>query len=93
MPFPSLTFANLLENATRAELEQLVSLFVGYLSAQHKEDGSHSDITADSVTVAGDVTATGSGVFGDEVIAFDGDSLRESGFISSSFVGDFALPA
>jgi hypothetical protein len=90
MPFPSLTFANLLENATRAELEQLVSLFVGYLSAQHKEDGSHSDITADSVTVAGDVTATGSGVFGDEVIAFDGDSNRESGFISSSFVGDFA---
>lgn len=59
MPYPSLTFADLLTQATRAELEHLVSLLQGYLSEQHKEDGSHSDITADSVDVSGDLSVDG----------------------------------
>lgn len=59
MPYPSLTFANLLESATRTELEQFVSLLQGYLSEQHKDDGSHSAVTADSVDVSGDATVGG----------------------------------
>jgi hypothetical protein len=74
MPYPSLTFAELLENATRAELEQFVSLLQGYLSAQHNDDGSHTDITGDSLTVTGDVTSGGDGTFDDNVTAdADGD--------------------
>jgi hypothetical protein len=42
------------------EFEQLYSLLVGYLSVEHKDDGTHSNITADSLTVAGDVTVSGS---------------------------------
>ena len=59
MAYPSLTFAELLSSATRAELEQFVSLLQGYLSQQHKEDGSHSDVTADSLDVSGDISADG----------------------------------
>jgi hypothetical protein len=41
------------------ELEQLVSLFTGFLSQEHKEDGTHSDVTADTVTIAELLTVTG----------------------------------
>lgn len=74
MPYPSLTFAQLLDNATREELEQFVALLQGYLSSEHKDDGSHSDLTADSVTVAGDVTATGDGSF-DGTVTADADGM------------------
>lgn len=59
MPYPSLTYENLLDNLTRAELQELVALIQGYLSQQHKEDGSHADVTADSLEVAGDGTFDG----------------------------------
>jgi hypothetical protein len=59
MPYPSLTFTQLLNNATKMELEQLIALFQGYLSAQHKDDGSHGDVTADSLDVETDITAGG----------------------------------
>lgn len=72
--YPSLTFATLLSHFTRTELEQLISLLQGYLSVEHKEDGTHSAITADSVTVTGDVTSEGDGTFDGNVTAdADGD--------------------
>lgn len=49
MPYPSLTFAQLLENATRQELEQFVSLLQGYLSEQHDDTGAHTTITVEEV--------------------------------------------
>ena len=77
MPFPGLTFAELLDNATREELEQFVALLEGWLRKQHKHDGSHGAITADSLTAVTDsssgatgaVTAGGAGTFGGDVIA------------------------
>lgn len=51
MAYPSLTFPNLLDNATKSELELFISLLQGYLSAQHDDDGAHTDITADSLVV------------------------------------------
>lgn len=63
MPYPSLTFAHLLENATRAELEQFVSLLQGYLSEQHTDTGAHGAITSTSLT------STGAGVFDGNVTA------------------------
>lgn len=65
MPFPSLTFENLLSSATRTELEQLVSLFVGYLSAQHSETGAHTDVTLDTLTVADEGEAAPGAITGD----------------------------
>lgn len=75
MPFPTLTFPQVLENATRAEFEAFLSLLVGWLRAQHKDDGSHGAITADSVAVSGAVTigttlaVVGTGSFNDNVTA------------------------
>jgi hypothetical protein len=71
MPFPNGTFLpairGLLGGAIAAvaeEFEQLYSLFFGYLSQEHNDDGTHGAITADSVTtdgltVNGDVAVTG----------------------------------
>lgn len=56
MPYPSLTFAQFIDNATRTELEQLISLLQGYLSVQHNEDGEHTDITGESLTLTGDAS-------------------------------------
>jgi hypothetical protein len=72
MPYPSLTFANLLDNATRQELEQFVSLLQGYLSQEHDEEGAHGDVTATSLTVSGDVTGEGDGSF-DGTVTADAD--------------------
>lgn len=58
MAWPSVTWGNLLPAAVRQELEQFAALLQGYLSSQHKDDGSHSDITADSVTTE-TLTVTG----------------------------------
>lgn len=41
------------------ELDQHNATLSGYLDEQHKEDGSHGNITADSVAVTGGVTAGG----------------------------------
>lgn len=59
MPYPTLTFPQMLDNATRQELDQFISLLQGYLSAEHKDDGTHSAVTADSVDVDEDVTVGG----------------------------------
>jgi hypothetical protein len=76
MSYPTLTFASLLSNATRQELEQLVSLLQGYLSVQHNDDGAHTDITGDSLTVTGAV-AGDTGTFTGEVTAdADGDPVQ-----------------
>ncbi len=49
MPFPSLTWNDLLPPNVRQELDQFTSLIEGYLRSQHKDSGAHSDVTADSV--------------------------------------------
>jgi hypothetical protein len=59
MPYPSLTFAAMLQSATRQELEQFVSLLQGYLSVEHKETGEHRNISAD--TIASVLSPTGTG--------------------------------
>jgi len=59
MAFPSVTWSQLLEPGARQEAEQFAALVQGYLSVQHKDDGSHGDITADSLTVTGDATIDG----------------------------------
>src|SRR5690242_7021073 len=59
MPYPSLSFAQMLDNATRQELEQFVSLLTGYLSQQHTDTGAHGDVTASTITVSGNATVEG----------------------------------
>ena len=49
MPFPGLTFNDMLPPNIRQEFEQFTSLLHGYLGDQHKDNGSHKDVTADSV--------------------------------------------
>ena len=60
MPFPSGTYIlQIGDGATRAELEQFYSLLAGYLSKEHKDDGSHSAVTADAVDVSGNLSVDG----------------------------------
>lgn len=54
MPYPSETYLNLLRtlgNMIPSEFESLYAQLEGFLSAQHNDDGSHSAITADGVTL------------------------------------------
>lgn len=89
MAFPNGSYINQIgDSAARAELEQFYSLLQGWLAAEHDEDGRHTDITADSIHVAGDVDLTGDLLTDDEVHAFEG-STRESGFVDpASVTGD-----
>jgi len=51
--FPDLTYSGLVSATTRQELEALVSLIQGYLGENHKSDGTHSDIVAETCASAG----------------------------------------
>jgi hypothetical protein len=67
MPFPSVTFGQFLEVATKQELEQFAALLQGYLSVEHDENGHHTDLTAESATLTGDLVVAGNGTFGTTV--------------------------
>lgn len=87
MPFPSGTYINqILDAATRAELEQFYSLLQGYLSAQHNDDGSHGDITTGDIDATGDITASGDGIFSGDVTA-NKDASSSVGPFESGLVG------
>lgn len=51
MPYPSVTFTEILSASTRQELEQFVALLQGYLSQEHNEAGEHTHINALSLVV------------------------------------------
>lgn len=72
MAYPDLTFRDVIDVATRQELEQFVALLNGYLAVQHKDDGSHDELTADSATIAGTIDATGA-ISSDGNITADAD--------------------
>ncbi len=59
MPFPSITYLDQLIGTVRDEFLHLYAQIEGWLRKEHKDDGSHGDISADSVTTDGTVTATG----------------------------------
>jgi hypothetical protein len=67
MPFPGVTYGQFLDNATAEELQQFAALIEGYLRKEHKDDGSHGDVTADSLTIrdvaTGEDTGTVTGHF------------------------------
>lgn len=62
MPFPSETFLEFIrqrDGHLSQEFEHFYAQLEGYLRTEHKEDGSHSDVHADSVTATGDIAAGG----------------------------------
>lgn len=85
MSFPNETYVNqILDPAARAEFQQLYSLFLGYLSAEHLDSGSHGNINAKSLNLVantatgatGNLTADGNGAFDGTVTAdADGDPV------------------
>jgi len=97
MPYPNETFLGQFANTLQVvaqELRQYYALVQGYLSAQHKDDGSHAAITADSVTTTGTVVASGTGqsTFAGDVIARLG-SGKESGIGALTTVNGTAFEA
>jgi hypothetical protein len=61
-------------------LNELNSIIIGiqaWSDVEHNEDGSHKDITADSLTATGNVVADGDGEFGGDVTV--GESLTVAG--------------
>lgn len=78
MPFPGGTYlAQIIgtDNWVYRELDQFYSLLQGWLSVEHDEDGHHTDVTADSITVAGDVAADTGTFDGDVTADADGEPI------------------
>jgi hypothetical protein len=73
MAWPSVTWGNLLTPGARQEAEQFAALLEGYLSIQHNDDGSHGDITADTITTTGAATFGGD-ITGESNLLIEGDA-------------------
>lgn len=84
MPFPNFSFLQELPTQVARELSGFAARLFGWLSAQHKEDGSHGAMTADSLTLTAD---TVTGATGD--IDSGGGSINMTGTDASSVGGDF----
>lgn len=62
MAWPGLSFREQLQRIGQTlvdEFDAVLAQFVGYLSVQHKSDGTHSAITATTITTSGDATVGG----------------------------------
>jgi hypothetical protein len=68
-----LTGVPFLNNALDFVLSRINALW----AVEHYDDGTHKDINADSLTVAGDVTTDGTGTFTGNVTAQSGTAARE----------------
>jgi hypothetical protein len=88
MAYPSVTFRDILSASTLQELDQLCSLLQGYLSSQHKADGSHSAVTADTVT-ATSMTTTGDLSVGDDLAV--ADHFSHSGLLTQNSTTDVSV--
>jgi hypothetical protein len=58
MPFPSFNSVQEFTAAAGGQIQQFVSYLFGWLSKEHKDDGSHGDITGDSLSLTGNITNT-----------------------------------
>jgi hypothetical protein len=56
-----LKFRNMLPNVIREELDNLVATIVAFWNVEHKFDGMHGDIHADSITIGGVPVIPGGG--------------------------------
>ena len=56
MAFPSGSYLSEVGGRIRDEFESLYSLVQGWLGVEHKSDGTHADVTADTVTTTGTIT-------------------------------------
>jgi hypothetical protein len=58
MPFPSFNSVQEFTASAGGQIQQFVSYLFGFLSKEHKDDGSHGAITGDSLTLTGNITNT-----------------------------------
>jgi hypothetical protein len=58
MPFPSFNSVQEFTASAGGQIQQFVSYLFGWLSKEHKDDGSHGDITGDSLTLTGNISNT-----------------------------------
>lgn len=61
MSYPDYNDLSAFTPSQQIQIQQFVSYLKGYLSAQHKDDGSHGDVTADSLHIVKGAATTGSG--------------------------------
>ncbi len=66
------------------QLDDILAQFSGLWNVQHKDDGSHGDITADSIVVSGDLTVGGDIIGGDGTEATF-DNIRLQGQDGNNF--------
>jgi hypothetical protein len=76
MPLPSVTFRSELDPIVRKELDQFDGELTGYLLEEHDDDGHHTHVTADALTIKGPVTITGGPLLVDGVPITGGDEVR-----------------
>lgn len=70
MSFPDYNELSSFNPGQRIQIEQFISYLKGYLSAQHKDDGSHASITADDITIVKNTAAgtTGNLTLGGQIV-------------------------
>lgn len=70
MSFPDYNDLSSFDPGQRIQIEQFISYLKGYLSAQHKDDGSHASITADDITIVKNTAAgtTGNLTLGGQIV-------------------------
>lgn len=69
---------NAVSNAIVDELDQLIASITAAWEIEHNSDGTHGAVTAESVSVSGDVEADGDGIFGGAVVAHEGQSFPDT---------------
>ena len=73
MAFPTMGPLDGLAERVLSSFQDLYAQLEGWLRIEHHEDGTHADISADSLTVEGDIEGGGDGTFDGNVTA-DADS-------------------
>lgn len=65
MSYPAFDSLTSFASESRAAIEQFVSYLFGFLSKEHKDDGSHGTVTLDTLTIAAPSSADAGNLSGD----------------------------
>ena len=79
----ALKFRNVLPSMVREELDSIVATVSSFFMVEHKDDGTHGDIHASSLTVSGDASFTGSLIVQAPIVQPEPPNLHVAGEIKT----------
>lgn len=91
MAFPSGTYLEFIQSIGQYIADEFLHLYAqleGYLRVEHKENGAHAAITADSLTTTGNVTAVDGTFSGDVTVS---DRFTHEGLLDQNATTDVSV--